>query len=50
MIVGLYVLFFAQTLVKYLSFMSGVINQLLEYLDIPFVHVKPVTDESKKIK
>jgi hypothetical protein len=47
-IVGLYVLFFVQTLVKYLAFMSGVINQLLEYLDIPFVHVKPVQHENKK--
>lgn len=41
-IIILYVFYFLQTLVKYLMFMHGVIGQLLEHLDIPFVHVKPV--------
>jgi len=41
-IVGLYIFYFFQTLVKYLLFMHGVIGQLLEHLDIPFITVMPV--------
>ena len=40
--------FFLQTLGKYLVFMRGVISQLLEHLDIPFVHVKPVNQKKDK--
>lgn len=58
----LYVFFFAQTLLKYVLFMTSVINQLTEYLQINFItiggkgaanisnNVMGKVDESKKDK
>ena len=34
-----YILYFAQTMIKYLTFMYSTITQLLDFLQLPFITV-----------